>query len=307
MAWIDPSFQDQVDFRPSDLVISVPGKSGTTWSMNIFHQIRSRGDPTFEDIYVEVPWLEFLEYPGQKPEELLERWRAIPGDRRRGFKTHAAPGHCLTFRDDVKYLVVARNPLEAAVSMYPFFMSLNREFADFWGSPSPQLHSFPEFWDAIFSKPYPAHAPPEEQVPTMVHRFVNFVNGWWPHRKKPNVLMMHFSDMVKDHEISIRKIAVFLDEHPTEEQWPKIMEYSSFPWMKANGVKFEIPKVSKFKVISEGGMVRKGQVGTASEDGMTPEIKSAILDIFAQGVPDAEARRWMFEGGGFSLDEPAAA
>ena len=30
--------------------------------------------------------------------------------------------------------------------------------------------------------------------------FTSFVNAWWPLRREPNVLMLHFSDMKRDHE-----------------------------------------------------------------------------------------------------------
>ena len=32
---------------------------GTTWAMNIFHQLRTGGDPDFKDIYQIIPWVEF--------------------------------------------------------------------------------------------------------------------------------------------------------------------------------------------------------------------------------------------------------
>lgn len=44
-------------------------------TMNIFHQLRTGGDPDMKDVYAEVPWIEFKEYPGQSDEELLERWK----------------------------------------------------------------------------------------------------------------------------------------------------------------------------------------------------------------------------------------
>ena len=43
--------------------------------MNIFHQLRTGGDPDMKDVYAEVPWVELKEYPGQSDEELLERWK----------------------------------------------------------------------------------------------------------------------------------------------------------------------------------------------------------------------------------------
>jgi len=109
--------------------------------------------------------------------------------------------------------------------------------------------------------------------------------------------------MKKDHEGSVRKIADFLGFAPTEEQWPKVMECTSFGWMKANQEKFEIPTLLKdqsgapFKLLNDGGMVRKGQSGAAGEDGMTPEIAADIASWAEKMVPDAAAREWMFKGG----------
>ena len=40
--------------------------------------------------------------------------------------------------------------------------------------------------------------------------------------------MLHYTDMRKDHEGSIRRIANFLGISPSEAQWPVISEYTSF-------------------------------------------------------------------------------
>lgn len=56
--WFSPPLQMKVQHQPGDTIIAVPAKSGTTWTMNIFHQLRTGGDPDFKDIYAEVPWME---------------------------------------------------------------------------------------------------------------------------------------------------------------------------------------------------------------------------------------------------------
>ena len=63
--WLNPPLQKKIEYRPTDTIISVPAKSGTTWTMNIFHQLRTGGDADFKDIYQEVPWVEFKERPDQ--------------------------------------------------------------------------------------------------------------------------------------------------------------------------------------------------------------------------------------------------
>ncbi|MBK8961435.1 MAG: sulfotransferase domain-containing protein [Proteobacteria bacterium] len=122
--WIDPSMQAHVAWRDDDILIAVPPKSGTTWTMNIVHQLLSGGDADFADIYAEVPWIELVTRPGMPRQEMLERVAAMPRSRPRAFKTHGAPPVLPYIGADasprVRYVVVMRNPEEALVSMKPF-------------------------------------------------------------------------------------------------------------------------------------------------------------------------------------------
>ena len=168
--WVDPTLQTKVTYRAGDTMICVPPKSGTTWTMNIFHQLVSKGDPDFEDIYAEVPWVEFKEGPDQSDEELLERWAKMASPR--GFKTHSfpntQPGGMMEYRDDLKYVVVVRNPEEALVSFKPFLQSFNPKLFDYWQVPELRelLHSFqdfPSFFEKYLLKGLPGM--PAEAVP----------------------------------------------------------------------------------------------------------------------------------------------
>ena len=304
MAWLCPPMQQKIRHQPGDTIISVPAKSGTTWAMNIFHQLKTGGDPDFKDIYLEVPWAEFKERPDQPEEELLERWEKMP--RPLAFKSHScpgdAPGSFVQFREDMKYVVVMRNPEEAIVSFQPFIDNHNQaELIKLWGAPVQEMFAAmkkPTF-DAWFKEVALPGMPGLPPIPggMLTMFFFGFINGWWPLRNKPNVLMLHFSQMKKDHEGSVRKIAKHLGFEPTAEQWPNILEYTSFKWMKANESKFEVPELLPFKLLLSGAMVRKGASGKQAEDGMTPEISAVISEWATKMVPDDAARRWMYEGG----------
>ena len=50
-------------------------------------------------------------------------------------------------------------------------------------------------------------------------------------------------------------------------------------------------------MLKTGAMVRKGQSGAQKDDGMTPEIAATLRGWIDKLVPDAECRRWMYEGG----------
>lgn len=53
---------------------------------------------------------------------------------------------------------------------------------------------------------------------------------WWEHRNDANVLFVHFADLKKDLEGSIRRIAKFIDFPIDESKFPQIMEHCSFAW-----------------------------------------------------------------------------
>ena len=76
--WIRPEIQAKVEWRDQDVVISVPPKSGTTWTMNIVYQLLNGGVSDFESIYSEVPWIEFLGHPEQTEQVVFDRISAMP-------------------------------------------------------------------------------------------------------------------------------------------------------------------------------------------------------------------------------------
>jgi hypothetical protein len=103
--------------------------------------------------------------------------------------------------------------------------------------------------------------------------------------------------MKRDHEGSVHKIAEFLGFEPDRSTWPAILEYTSFGWMKANEHKFEIQKVAEVPILDSGAMVRKGKVGAAHEDGVTPEISADIARLGREILTDAAAFEWCYRGG----------
>jgi len=95
----------------------------------------------------------------------------------------------------------------------------------------------------------------------------------------------------------VRKIARFLGFKPTAKQWPKILEYTSFAWMKAHEHKFELRTVGAVPILDSGAMVRKGEVGAASDDGVTPEISADVARIGREILKDDAALEWFYHGG----------
>jgi hypothetical protein len=288
--WMDPHIQGAIEWRDGDIVISVPVKSGTTWTMNIVHQLRAGGDPDLDDIYLEVPWLELVPAPSTTRESLVDRFNAMPRHRRRAFKTHSAPGR-LPYHEpgagpDVKYVVVVRHPDEALASLHPFTAAHSRAWYELWDVPRealvrPDLASFFE----------------EVAKPLAGPLLFGFVAAWWPLRHRSNVLLLHYSDMKRDHESSVRRIGRFLGFDPPADRWPTILECTSFPWMKAHEEKFELRGAAAIPILDPGAMVRKGKAGAAREDGVTPEMSAEIAAIGRAVLADEAALEWFYSGG----------
>jgi hypothetical protein len=291
--WIDPTMQHQIQWRDGDIVIAVPPKSGTTWTMNIVHQLLSGGDATFFDIYAQVPWIEFVTRPGMPVDELLMRLERMPRDRPRAFKTHSLPQD-LSYAppgegNDVRYVVVMRNPEEALVSMKSFLEQHSDTWLDLWQMPRDAL-CWPDF--STFYQ--------QTVTTTGMHRgLFAFLNAWWPLRTQANVLCLHFSDMVRDHEGAVRRIANFIGVVPDAAQWPAVLEYTGFPWMKQHATKFDSLS-SEVPPLKPGAMVRKGKAGVAQEDGMTAAIAQDLRQIGQQMCTDSDALRWFYQGGALS-------
>jgi hypothetical protein len=287
--WIDVTMQQEVAWRDGDVVISVPVKSGTTWMMNIVHQLRSGGDADFADVYAEVRWLEFVPSPDAARDDLLAAFEQMPHDRRRAFKSHSAPPDLPYIAagtgPDVRYVVVMRNPDEAVASMRPFIAGHTDAWFDLWQIPKdeivgPDLAAFVE----MLASP-------------MTNAIFGFAASWWPLRGKDNVLFVHFNDLKREPEATVRGVADFLGFQVGADAWPEIFEFTSFPWMKAHEDKFEGRSISTVRLLDPGAMIRKGQIGASADDGVTPEMSAMIRDLGRQVLSDPQALEWCYHGG----------
>ena len=196
--WIDETIQQRIEWRDGDVVVSVPAKSGTTWTMNIVHQLRSGGDGSFTDIYLEVPWVELVPGPDKSLDDLVVKLDEMPRDLRRSFKTHAAPP-TLPYQSpgegpDVRYLVVARNPDEAIASFRPFLAAHSDAWYDLWqvdkrGAVGPDFDTY--------ISGFVSHA--------LAPRIFGFLAAWWPLRHESNVMLVHYADLKRRPETTIRR------------------------------------------------------------------------------------------------------
>jgi aryl sulfotransferase len=60
------------------------------------------------------------------------------------------------------------------------------------------------------------------------------LRSWWPLRKKPNVLFVHYADLSADLRHEMSRVAMFLGLDLTEDQWPSVVERCTLASMRAS-------------------------------------------------------------------------
>lgn len=224
--------------------------------------------------------------PPQK-KKWFKKIDAIPSNKPRAFKTHSSPPD-LPFRSDVKYLVVVRNPEEVVVSLKAFMAKHSPDFLKWWGAPA-EAFEFPDvdsFYQGVC-----------KGAGFDVGLFT-FVKEWMERRGESNVMMIHYSDMVKDHEGSIKKIADFLGYGPyTDQEWADILELTSFSWMKKHEMKFEAKTIWEVPALMNGAMMRQGSFGLARKEGISEEVAKEIRGRGERVLTDETMLEWMYNGG----------
>ena len=238
--------------RPSDVVITPYGKSGTTWLQQIVHGLRTRGDMDFDDISRVVPWIETAYDLGI---DLDAPQRGHP----RAFKSH------LNWHDVPKggrYIVSIRNPKDVLVSGYRFmegwFFEPGSIPIDVWATESFMANREKEgYWQHLRS--------------------------WWSQRHADNVLLLTYEGMKADLPGTVRTVAQFIGIALDAELFDIVVRQSSLPFMLAHKDKFDdrlmrehSEKLADLPPGSDSAKVRKGEVGAHRYE--LPDAISQQLD-----------------------------
>ncbi|MEU1585507.1 sulfotransferase domain-containing protein [Micromonospora sp. NPDC005710] len=211
-------------FRDGDIVISTRSKSGTTW-MQMICALLVLGTPELPAPLTELsPWLDWL---GEPKDTVYDRLAAQP--HRRFIKTHT-PLDGIPLDPRVHYVVVARHPLDLAVSLYHQVANLDRaRLAELTGQPAPDGP--------------PAQRPPvQEWLLSWVDREVDpraeldslpgvlmHLSDAWARRHEPNVELVHYDDLLADLGGEMRRLADLWDlPRPT----PEVVEAATFGRMR---------------------------------------------------------------------------
>ncbi|HET6816205.1 MAG TPA: sulfotransferase domain-containing protein [Mycobacteriales bacterium] len=263
--------------RRGDIVISTRSKSGTTW-MQAICGLLVFGTPTLPAPIAELsPWLDFRVTPLQ---EVLARLDAQT--HRRFIKTHT-PLDGLPLEPHVTYLVVARHPLDAAVSLYHQGNNLDRELMRRLSGqpesptpplPRPDLHDWLVRW-------IDNEVSPTEDLDS-IRGFLWHLSDAWSRRHANNVVLVHYDDLLADLDGQMRRLAGLLGSTVPPDQWPALVAAATFERMRSQPDQF-IPTAGGIHKNS-AAFFRRGRSGAAAEI-LTKEEQARYYARAAQLAP----------------------
>ncbi len=195
-----------VQLKPGDIFISTFAKAGTTWTQQIVKLIRNGGIADTVKINESIPWLEANGQFKVDVSSLLEP---------KAFKSHM-PYNAMPYgkphESQFKYIYVARNPKDVAVSFYFHYLR-------FQVKPGANLEWCVFFENFVSGK-------------TVFGDFFDHVLSWWHHKEDDNILFLFYEDMKKDLKAAVSRVARFIEVDVSDVQISEIAAMTTFDSMK---------------------------------------------------------------------------
>jgi aryl sulfotransferase len=250
--WLD------FEHRPGDIVISTRSKSGTTW-MQMICALLVFGSPRLPAPLTELsPWLDWLVTPADEVYARLGAQR-----HRRFIKTHT-PLDGLPLDPRVQYVVVARHPLDAVVSLYHHVGNLDRDrLAQLTGMPASAGKLRPLPPPTVWLRNWIERTPDPRQEPDSLPGFLLHARDAWSRRTEPNVTLVHYHDLSTDLAGQMRTLAGRLDLAVPEPAWPELVAAAGFDAMQARAVQLVPDGLGVIK--DPVAFFRRGRSGAARE------------------------------------------
>jgi len=293
---LDSTRWQEIAPRPGDIIVTTSYKSGTTWTQAILNALLHDGTEPLPRLMEISPWVD-ARFHGPR-EALAERCRKLEG--RRFLKSHL-PFDGLPYWPEVHYLVVCRDPRDV-------FMSLANHYG-----------SYTDFAYQVFNGGDDLVGDPLPRCPDDVHVLWRdwMTRGWfewesegyplwsnlhhtatyWPHRHLPNVMLLHYADMLADLPGAVRSIADFCAIEADGALIDRVVERTTFANMKREAIEREAEAPGMPEIF-------RGGQKTFFHKGTNGRWRDVLGDEDLKLYEEAKARvlepacaRWLEEGG----------
>jgi aryl sulfotransferase len=177
------------------------------------------------------PWIDTSLWPITR-EELAMVLDAM--EHRRFLKSHL-PLDGLPFYPTVKYIVVGRDARDVFMSLWNHYRNYTPEFYERANRPAHVERPLPrcpedvrEFWRQWMSRGWFEWESQGYPFWSILHH----TQTWWEFRHLPNILFVHYNDLLQDLEGEIRRVAGYLEIDASEAFVSDIAHAVSFDTMK---------------------------------------------------------------------------
>jgi aryl sulfotransferase len=123
---------------------------------------------------------------------------------------------------------------------------------------------------------------------------LHHAQSWWDHRHLPNILFVHYADLLADLEGGIRRITRFLEIDLPANVMPIIVRNCTFSEMKSRGAEL-MPQTQMGLKGGADSFFHKGTNGRWREVLSADELK--LYDAAAEREMTPDCRRWLEQGG----------
>ena len=250
--------------RKNDVIVSTYPKSGTTWMKQMAYQIGYKGEGDYTHIDRVIPWPDNL--VPMDDMAMVDDFSLVANSPTglHVIKSHLEAEY-IPYNDEAKYICVIRDPKDTLVSIVHFDNGFNQ---------------------LLFGETVPVDAWVDAfQTNNFVYQpWAELTDSWWRLRNRDNVLVYLYEDMIREGEQCIKKVADFLEITLSESEFSKVVEKSSFAYMKKNDHLFSPPAWNSGHV----PMVRSGKSGNSREL-LSVEQNQAIDDHCMKTLADMDS------------------
>lgn len=271
-------------FRPGDVVISSRSKHGTTWVQMICLLLVLQTPELPAPLAELSPWLDWLVVPH---EQVLARLAAQ--SHRRVVKTHT-PLDGVPRDPRASYVVVARHPLDAAVSLYHQGDNLDRRRvrlltggASGEGPPAPRppLAAWLDAW-------VERDADPRQELDSLAG-VLRHLSDAWARRDADGVVLVHDDELSADLEGQMRRLADRLGAEVPEARWPELVRAAGFAAMRERAALLVPDPVGVLK--DSGAFFREGRSGAGRRVLSGAQLER--YEVRAAGLAPEELLAWL--------------
>jgi hypothetical protein len=269
-------------FRPGDVVISAPSKSGTTWTQLLVALLIFDG-PDFPDPIGKMSlWMD------QKTRPVEEAHAVFAAQQHRRFiKTHT-PIDGLPMHDDVRYVCVGRDPRDAAISMIHHSDNLDRKrLGELIGVDLPprERPTDEEVLDRWLEG---------EDVPGWNARFLfHHYRTFWEAKDRENVALFHFDDYRAALPSELTRLAAHLDIGLDDERAVVLAAEAAIDRVRSRAD--EVAPEAHMGVFKDTGRFFRSGASGEWEHEMTSGQQKRYRELVEELLPP-DLARWVHHG-----------